>query len=152
MRDISSTWSVLGTNFFTNVCLLEYQKQTLDAVMVNQSCSLIGCRPGRVAQTTAEGLRIVLLKGNIQDQTVSTDPVMPFKTITWLTYDKLQCCMDVCLNCWCMFLTFKCGGLQKYPLNDVINSPILVFKLQSYFHRLSIIFIGYDNQSTRKSI
>lgn len=65
--------------------------------MVNQSCSLIGCRPGRVEQTTAEGLRIVLLKGNIQDQTVSTDPVI-CDHLTNIDYDKLQCCMDVCVS------------------------------------------------------
>lgn len=36
------------------------------------SCSVIGCRPRRAEQTTAEGLKIVLWRGNIQDQTVST--------------------------------------------------------------------------------
>lgn len=38
----------------------------------HSSCSVIGCRPRRAEQTTAEGLKIVLWRGNIQDQTVST--------------------------------------------------------------------------------
>ncbi|XP_029295286.1 protein mono-ADP-ribosyltransferase PARP14-like isoform X2 [Cottoperca gobio] len=35
----------------------------------HQCCPLIGCRSGRMKQTTAEGLNIVLVRGNIQDQT-----------------------------------------------------------------------------------
>lgn len=37
-----------------------------------QSCSVIGCRLGRLEQTTAEGLKIVLQLGDIKDQNVST--------------------------------------------------------------------------------
>ncbi|TMS03766.1 Poly [ADP-ribose] polymerase 14 [Larimichthys crocea] len=37
-------------------------------LMAGESCSLIGCRQGRMQQTTSEGLKIVLCKGNIQDQ------------------------------------------------------------------------------------
>lgn len=41
---------------------------------------LTDCRSGRMEQSTAEGLKIVLCRGNIQDQTVSTDPVVPRDT------------------------------------------------------------------------
>lgn len=58
----------------------------------HHSCSLIGCRTGRIEQTTAEGLRIFLQRGNIQDQTVSSDPVSPLMfTINCCSADFSVC-------------------------------------------------------------
>lgn len=66
-------------SMFVHVCHLEYGCSSGGLPHCGDVCPVLGCRLGRLEQTTAEGVKIILWKGNIEDQTVSADLIKPLK-------------------------------------------------------------------------